>query len=128
MSHFSLIKTKLKDIKIIQKAVADLGYSCSAGPDLEIRDYNDNLQTVDIAIKIGTGYEIGLKRNIKTESYDIVADWYGIKTTADTFLNGLKQRYAFHKIVKEAENNGLMISENTQLEDGSIKLIIRQWS
>lgn len=128
MSHFSKIKTQLTDIEMVKKALEDLGFSYTHNPDLHILGYANKQQQVDLSIRVGDGYEVGLKKNPVTEAYDIVADWYGVKMNPDYFINKLKQRYAYHKVLHEAEDRGLIVSENTQTKDGSLRLTLRQWS
>jgi Protein of unknown function (DUF1257) len=128
MSHFSRIKTRLQDLDIIQKALADLHFSVQIGTNLPIRGYNGQMYHADLTIQLTNGYDIGLKKNPKTDNYDVVADWYGIKQKPEEFMNQLQQRYAYHKVVLEAERRGLLISEDTKLTDGSIRLVVRQWA
>ncbi len=128
MSHFSKLETQFKDLTLVQKAVNDLNCTCQIGENMALYGYSQNKKQVDALIRFASGYDIGLKKNIKTESYDIVADWYGVKTDSKMFINQLKQRYAYYTIYQAAEQQGLIISDDVCQEDGSIKLIVRQWT
>ncbi|OQY29852.1 MAG: hypothetical protein B6244_02515 [Candidatus Cloacimonetes bacterium 4572_55] len=128
MSHFSKIKTKLKDLTIIKKTLTDLKYSYTEGQNLQIDGYGSRTLGVDLAVRIGSGYEVGLKWNEAAGSYDLIADWYGVRTKPEKLMQNIMQRYAYHKVSSEIQKQGLMISEESRLKDGSLKLVVRQWS
>ena len=127
MSHFSLIKTQFQDLHLVKKALKDLNYRYSDGENLKIFGFDHQQTGVDLAIHLEQGYDIGLKKNQKTNQFDIVADWYGVKIKKEAFMQSLMQRYAYHKVLAEAEKQGFTISETHQETDGSIRMVLRQW-
>lgn len=127
MSHFSTIKTQFREVTTLRKAIKDLNFSLTEGDDIQILGYAHRTQRVDMAVSFPDGYDIGLSMNEQTGAYDIIADWYGVKTHPQDFLDKLTQRYAYHRVLEEAERQGLTISEDERLKDGSIRLVVRKW-
>ena len=58
MSHFSQIKTQIRDLSSLQAALTDLGVSWKAGPQ-PVRGYQGQTQTAEIVIEQENGYDIG---------------------------------------------------------------------
>ncbi len=127
MSHFTMIKTQFRDLVILKKAIKDLNYTFTDEKNLTILGYQHKEEAVDLAIHLKDGYDVGFKMNRQTENYDVVADWYGVSIDSDKFVNQLKQRYAYHNVVHQVEQHGLLIGETTHLDDGTIKLVVRKW-
>ena len=69
--------------------------------------------------------------NNKTQTYDMVADWWAIRERVghdqDALTNQIMQRYAYQKVVKEVKSRGFMVSEQKQDQDQSIRLVVRKW-
>jgi len=47
--------------------------------------------------------------------------------SVDKFLNQIHQRYAFNLITKVSEEQSLQFVETENLEDGSIRLLLRKF-
>lgn len=127
MSHFSQIKTQLRNLNSLQAALTDLGFEWKSGPS-EVRGYRGQTQTADIAIEQENGYDIGFKWN--GSEYELVADlqfWQQVGSV-DRFLNQVTQRYAYHTVVNETARQGFQISEQQKNQDGSIRLVLQRWS
>ena len=48
--------------------------------------------------------------------------------SVDKFLNQVHQRYAFNLITKVSEEQSLQFVETENLEDGSIRLLLRKFN
>ena len=81
MSHFTTIKTKYTDQPLLVKAIKKLGYQVEVGK-FDCRGYQGNRTTVDILLPLKGGYDIGFV--YKNNVYEMVADWWGIKTINQT--------------------------------------------
>lgn len=129
MSHFSQIKTKIRNPKFLQAALCDLGTSWKPGPH-PIRGYRGQEELADIVIEQQNGYDIGFRRNSETSEYELVADlqYWQQPLTVDGFLNQVTQRYAYHTVISETASQGFQISEQQKGEDGSIRLVVQRWS
>ncbi|HEY9737341.1 MAG TPA: DUF1257 domain-containing protein [Trichocoleus sp.] len=129
MSHFSQIKTKIRNLESLQAALTDLGTDWKSGP-VEVRGYQGQTQVADVVIEQNNGYDIGFRRNSATNEYELVADlqYWQQPLTVDGFLNQVTQRYAFHTVINESSKQGFQISEQQVNNDGSIRLVVQRWN
>jgi hypothetical protein len=44
------------------------------------------------------------------------------------FVNKIRQRYAYNKIVTELKQRGYVIAEEEKVQNNTIKLVARKWS
>ena len=128
MSHFSQIKTKLRNLSSLQQALDDAGVRWEAGPKA-VRGYQGKTETAEVVIEQDNGYDLGFKRSSETGDYELVADlqYWQQPLSVDGFLNKVTQRYAFHTVVNESGNQGFQVSEQVTHEDGSIRLVLQRW-
>lgn len=119
MSHFTKIRTELRDEQCLLKALEDLGYRYHL--DQQIRGWGGQRMRVRVAIPQPNGYDIGFQR--KDEGFEMVADLWGLKVDKDQFLQQVHQRYAYHVILQQAQTEGFHIVGEEKLEDGSIRLV-----
>ena len=72
-----------------------------------------------------TGYDIGFQK--AGETYELVADWYGIKDIdADLLIAKVQQRYAYHAVVSRMAEQGFEMVEEQQEEDRTIRMTVRR--
>lgn len=128
MSHFSQIKTKLRNLSSLQLALDDAGVRWEAGPKV-VRGYQGKTETAEVVIEQENGYDLGFKRSDESGDYELVADlqYWQQPLSVDGFLNKVSQRYAFHTVVNESGNQGFQVSEQVTNEDGSIRLVLQRW-
>jgi hypothetical protein len=127
MSHFSQIKTQIRNLNSLQAALSDLGIEWKSGPQA-VRGYRGLTTTADVTIEQKNGYDIGFSWN--GSAYELVADlqFWQQNWSVDRFLNKVTQRYAYHTIVKEGAHSGFQVAEQQQNEDGSVRLVLQRWS
>ena len=128
MSHFSQIKTKLRNLPSLQLALSDTGIRWQAGPKA-VRGYQGDTQTAEIVIEQDNGYDVGFKQDSETGNYELVADlqYWQQPLSVQGFLNQVTQRYAYHTVLNESASQGFQISEQATNEDGSIRLVLQRW-
>ena len=126
MSHFTKIKTKLYNLTILKKSLDDLSLETETGSK-EIRGYNNQTHVAELVIKQSNNHDIGFKWN--NNEYELVADlmFWDQNYSVDKFLNQVHQRYAFNLITKVSEEQSLQFVETENLEDGSIRLLLRKF-
>jgi hypothetical protein len=126
MSHFTKIKTKLYDRVTIEKSLSDLNIQWESGAE-KIRGYKDQEHLADIVIRQNNNHDIGFKWN--NHEYELVTDlmFWDQTYSVDKFLNQVQQRYAFNLITKVSEEQHLQFVETENLEDGSIRLLLRKF-
>jgi hypothetical protein len=127
MSHFSQIKTQIRNLNSLQAALSDLGLEWKSGPQA-VRGYRGQTTTADVTIEQKNGYDIGFSWN--GSAYELVADlqFWQQNWSVDRFLNKVTQRYAYHTIVKEGAQEGFQVAEQQQNSDGSVRLVLQRWS
>ena len=127
MSHFSQIKTQIRNLTSLKAALTDLGIEWKAEPET-VRGYRGQSREAAIAIEQENGYDVGFSWNGK--EYELVADlqyWQQPLSVAG-FLSQVTQRYAYHTVVNETTKQGFQVSEQQQNTDGSIRLLVQRWS
>lgn len=127
MSHFSQIKTKIRDLASLQAALTDLGVSWKPGPQ-PIRGYQGQTYQADIVIEQENGYDVGFSRN--QDQYELVADlqYWQQSLSVQGFLNRVTQQYAYHTVMNETTRQGFQLTEQQQQQDGSIRLVLQRWN
>lgn len=126
MSHFSQIKTQLRNLASLQTALTDLGIDWKSGP-CPVRGYRGQTVNAEVAIEQENGYDIGFRWN--GNEYELVADlqYWQQPITVDRFLNKITQRYAFQTVLNETAKQGFQVAEQQKNEDGSIRLVVQRW-
>lgn len=127
MSHFSQIKTQLRDLAALKSALTDLSIDWKSGPR-DVKGYRGQTQTAELAIEQDNGYDIGFKRN--GNQYELVADlqYWQQPWSVEGFINRVTQRYAYHTVVNQTAQQGFQIAEQQENQDGSIRLVVQRWS
>ena len=125
MSHFSQIKTQIRNLNSLEAALTDLGSTGSRPTG--VRGYRGLTSTAEVVIEQENGYDLGFSWN-GTE-YELVADlqFWQQAWSVDRFLNKVTQRYAYHTVVNESAKQGFQISEQKQNQDGSLRLVVQRW-
>ena len=127
MSHFSSIKTKIRNLDSLRAALTDLGVDWKNGPAI-VRGYQGKTHQADLVVEQGNNYDFGFSWN--GSEYDLVADlqYWQQPLTVEGFLRQVTQRYAYHTVVNESANQGFTITEQEKNQDGSIRLVVQRWS
>lgn len=132
MSHFTTVATKINDLTCLLRALDKLkwSYTCAEeGQTVAVRGWKGQTTQAEMSIHMGK-YDIGVVRN-EDGSYGLQADWWGIETTIakteQEIIEEINREYAYQKVVVACEAQGYRIDEQTQAEDGTIKLSVSKW-
>ena len=122
MSHFTTIKTQIKDIEALRSACAELRLVVKQ--NAMARGYYENQIKGDYVIKLKGPYDIAVNQQ-PDGSFGLTADlWQGnVEKEVGTNYGKLMQLYAVHKAMREARRKGHLTRRQPQ-KDGSIKLVI----
>src|SRR6476646_12292961 len=122
MSHFTTIKTQIKDINALRSACQEMGLRLLQ--KTEARGYYENKIKGDYVIQLKGPYDIALNKQTDG-SYGLTADlWQGhVEKEVGKNYGKLLQLYGVHKASIEARKRGLSVLRR-QKEDGSIKLVL----
>lgn len=126
MSHFTRMKTQIVKKEYLVKALSDLNFKVQEG-DVRIRGYGGQQTVVEVMAPTGNpGYDIGFCKN--GDTYELVADWYGIKDIQpQQLLNQVQQRYAYHAVMERMAQQGFeVVEEEESREDRTIHLTVRR--
>jgi hypothetical protein len=122
MSHFTEIKTQIRDMGALKLACQEMGLALLGKG--EARGYYGNLQTGDHVIRLKGPYDIALNRQADG-TYGLTSDLWGGHVEAETGsgYGRLLQLYGVHKATIEARRKGLSVVRRPQ-QNGGIKLVI----
>ncbi len=129
MSHFSQIRTKIRNLSSLQSALNDLGIDWKSGPS-PVRGYQGTTETAEVVIEQPNGFDIGFRLNPETKDYELVADlqYWQQPLSVDGFVNQISQRYAFHTVMEATAQEGFQVAEQKTTEDGAIRLVVQRWA
>jgi len=129
MSHFSTVKTELRDRAALLEALADLGHTPRQG-SLRVRGYRGQTHTAELAIAQPNGADIGFRLNPDSGAYELVTDLELWKQSVpvERFLAQLSQRYALRTILAASAEEGFQVAEQTSAVDGTIELVVTRWT
>lgn len=134
MSHITKIKTKIKNLITLKKTLdeLDINYNDDIN-NIKVKSWNNKKIEGEFVLEITTGtpYNIGVVLDAKSNTYEFVADWWGIETytglNQEQYMSKISQKYAYSTIMDKVNEKGYnLISENTD-EKGNIKLVLRKW-
>ena len=125
MSHFSTIKTKIKNKPELIEALQLLQYEVQENQEL-INPIDHQHEKVKVDISIGE--DIGFRLNNNGE-YELVAD---IQTWKDPvppkrFVEKITQQYARMTVHNQIKEMGFKVEEEWEMDDNTIELTVTRW-
>ena len=93
---------------------------------MEIRGYGGQKTRVDIMIPTqNPGYDLGFRK--AGDTYELVADWWGIKEIQpEPFLHQVQQRYAYQVVISRLTEQGFAVVDEETQADQTIHLTVRR--
>ena len=128
MSHFSTIKTKLKNKPQLQEALEILQYDVKEDQELKVTGaHGIGHETVEAELAIGT--DVGFRMNPMTGEYELVADLetWNQPIPVERFVDKVTQQYARMTIHDTVKKMGFQVEEEWEMQDGSIELTVNRW-
>jgi Protein of unknown function (DUF1257) len=133
VSHFTQVETKINDLACLKLALAEFGIELEQGTEnqlVTVRGWKGSTLTAEAKLKASKSYDIGLQLT-EQGTYKLVADWWGIEEetneTQDKITQRIVQRYAYHKVKKEAAAQGFVLDEEAVEADGTIRIGVSKW-
>ncbi len=122
MSHFTTIKTQIKDIEALRSACNEMGLALLQ--NAEARGYYENKTKGDYVVQLKGSYDIALNKQ-PDGSFGLTADlWEGhVENEVGQNYGKLLQLYGVHKAIREARKKGHLVRRSQQA-NGAIKLVI----
>ncbi len=109
-SHFSHIKTQLKDKQILVDTLSGIGLDVTSHANTTlISGYNGEKTPAEISIKQKNGKDIGFYYN--GETYELVSDlhYWCLDVPVETFLEKINKEYTINLVLKDTQDNGFSI-------------------
>ena len=129
MSHFSRIKTSIREIDLLKKSLTNLNLVWEEKEQL-IEGYQGETHNVNLVIRQENNIDIGFEKT-KDNSYQLVADlaFWDQPTSVDAFLDSLHKEYALTTVLEETKKQGFeKISQTTNQQNGEVVLIVEKWN
>ena len=128
MSHFSAIRTKLKNKPQLLEALEILQYDVKQDQELKVSgSHGIGHETVEAELAIGT--DIGFRMNPMTGEYELVADLetWNQPIPVERFMDKVNQQYARMTVHNVVQDMGFQVDEEWEMEDNSIELTVTRW-
>ena len=129
MSHFSTIKTQLKDKDVLLEALNLLQYNVKEKQDLVIENPSHAEEHPVMNACIAVAPDIGFCWNEQTQSYDLYSDeqTWSLSTPPNRFVDKVTQQYARMTIHNTMKEDGWQVAEEWEMDDNSIELTLTRW-
>ena len=129
MSHFTCIKTKIKERSYLVEALDIMGHDVQENQQLIINNQSHAEEHPNFLADVAIKNDIGFRWNKNTETYELVAelDTWDLDVPVSRFIDKLTQQYArmtLHGTVKE---EGWQVEEEWEMDDNSIELTVTRW-
>jgi len=136
MSHFSTIKTKLKDKSILLEVLNLMGERVNNPADVGVSvvdlvitnpDHAEDHPTTEVDFSLGVDY--GFRLNEETGTYELVADLqtWDKDIPVERFLEKVTQQYARMTIHHTVKEEGFQVEEEWEMDNNSIELTVSRW-
>ncbi len=128
MSHFSTIKTQLREAEPLIKALTQLGYEINQEEKF-VKGYNGQFTAVDISMDLPEDTKVGFKWDNNSNAYELVTDLdlWKFNLPVERFISKVTQMYAYQTIIMKTKEDGYQIVEQKNENDGSIELVLTKW-
>ena len=132
MSHFTKVKTKIKDLNMLKQALEALGMSFEEAENRQkvvVKGWENNNVEAEMSINPGCSYGIAVNR--VNDEYELNADWWAIETwtgkTQQELLNKIDKQYAYETIMDKIKSQGYSVVTEEESKE-QIKLVVRRWT
>ncbi len=128
MSHFSTIKTQLKDAEPLIRALNNFGYLINKEEKF-VKGYKGKFTAVDISLNLPGDTKVGFKWDNNSNAYELVTDLdlWRFDLPVERFISKVTQMYAYETIISKTKDDGYQIVEQKNQNDGSIELVLTKW-
>ena len=128
MSHFTTIKTKIKNKPQLVEALELLQYNVTEDQELRVTGSHGIKHEV-VEAEVAIANDIGFRMNPHTGDYELVADLETWKEpiTVDRFIDKVTQQYARMTIHNTIKEQGFEVEEEWEMDDNSIELMVTRW-
>ena len=129
MSHFTCIKTKIRERPYLIEALEIMGHDVQENQELVITNPDHAEDHPVVHAEVAISNDIGFRYNEETQTYDLYSDHatWNLNVPVERFRDKVNQQYArmlLHGTVKE---EGFTVQEEWEMDDNSIELTVTRW-
>ena len=130
MSHFSTIKTKIKERPYLIEALELMGHDVQENQQLIINNPSHAEEHPEFHAEVAIKNDIGFRWNKNTETYELVADeqTWNFDVPVQRFIDKVTQQYARATIYNTVKEMGFEVAEEWEMDDNSIELTVNRWN
>ena len=129
MSHFSRLKTSIKEVNLLKKSLTNLNLIWEEKEQL-IEGYQGETHKVNLVVSQKNNIDIGFEKTVDN-TYQLVADlaFWDQPTSVDAFLDSLHKEYALTTVLEETKKQGFeKISQTSNQQNGEVVIIVEKWN
>lgn len=134
MSHFTTLKTTIRDLESLLKALADMGLEqvevYETAKPLYGYEGDRRAENAEIIIRrqhIGRlSNDIGFQQQPDGTFLAIISDYDRVRYS-QAWVGQLTQRYAYHALMANAPKEGFTVEQEHVLDDGTLRIVVGRW-
>ena len=130
MSHFTCIKTKIKERPYLIEALEGMGHEVEENKVLVVNNVSHAEEHPEFHADVAIRNDIGFRWNKNMETYELVAelDTWDLDVPVNRFIDKLTQQYAKATLLAAAQEEGFTLAEEHNKIDNTIELVVNRWS
>ena len=130
MSHFTCIKTKIKERPYLIEALQVLGHEVEENKVLVINNLAHAEEHPDFHAEVAIRNDIGFRLNKNTGNYELIAelDTWDLDVPVNRFIEKVTQQYAKATVLGASEDEGFTLAEEHHKIDNTIELVVTRWN
>ena len=130
MSHFTCIKTKIKERPQLIEALQVLGHDVQENKQLVVNNPSHAEEHPEFHAEVAISSDIGFRLNKNTGNYELVAelDTWDLDVPVNRFIEKVTQQYARQPVKSVVESEGFVVErEVVNMENNSVELLVSRW-
>ena len=129
MSHFTCIKTKIKERPYLIEALEGMGHKVEENKVLVVNNVSHADEHPEFHADVAIRNDIGFRWNKNMETYELVAelDTWDLDVRVNRFIDKLTQQYARATLLSVSEEEGFTVEKESTNIDNTIELVVTRW-
>ena len=129
MSHFTCIKTKIKERPYLIEALEGMGHKLEENKVLVVNNVSHADEHPEFHADVAIRNDIGFRWNKNMETYELVAelDTWDLDVPVNRFIDKLTQQYARATLLSVSEEEGFTVEKESTNIDNTIELVVTRW-
>ena len=129
MSHFTCIKTQIKERPYLIEALELMGHDIQENQQLVINNPSHAEEHPDFHAEVAISNDIGFRLNKNTGNYELIAelDTWDLDVPVERFIEKVTQQYARMTLYSTVKEEGFEVQEEWEMDDNSIELTVTRW-